>query len=234
MTNLETYLAAKPYPGRGIMIGTSADGRSSYVAYFIMGRSSNSQNRIFVPSADGIKTEAFDPAKLEDPSLIIYHPVRRLPDGRTIVTNGDQTDTIRDFLENAQTFEEALATRTFEPDAPNWTPRISGLLHPEGTYELSILKTCDGDEETEERFFFNYDKPKAGTGHFISTYVGEGNPVPSFIGEPVHVEVPWESAAAMAEALWQSLNADNKVSLYAAEMSIATGETESMIINKNQ
>lgn len=234
MIAITDYLAKKPYPGRGILIGRSQDNLFTYVAYFIMGRSNNSQNRIFVPTPDGIKTQAYDPAQLEDPSLIIYHPVRRLADGRFIVTNGDQTDTLRDFLGRNETMEAALATRTFEPDAPNWTPRISGVVNPDGTYVLSILKTCEGNENTEERFFFHYDKPQPGQGHFISTYAGDGSPVPSFEGGPLCTEVPWNDASTMAGDVWESLNDENKVSLYAASISMESGEIDFTIINKHQ
>lgn len=234
MKNLETYLSQKPYPGRGIMMGLNKRAGASFIAYFIMGRSANSQNRIFEPTDDGIRTAAFDESKLEDPSLIIYHPVRRLSDGRTIITNGDQTDTIRDFLEKGQSFEAALATRTFEPDAPNWTPRISGLLNKDGSYALSILKTYEGNPESAERFYFHYDKPIAGVGHFISTYKGNGDPVPSFEGEPLAVDVLWDSVQEMAAAIWDSLNEENKVSLYAAEVDLKTGEIAEEIMNKNK
>lgn len=234
MKSLEAYLSQKPYPGRGIMLALNKAADAALVAYFIMGRSANSQNRIFEPTADGIRTAAFDESKMEDPSLIIYHPARRLAGGRTIVTNGDQTDTIRDFLEKGKSLEEALATRTFEPDAPNWTPRISGVLNKDGSYALSILKTCEGDEESTNRFFFHYDQPIAGVGHFISTYKGDGDPIPSFEGEPIAVDAWWNSAQEMAEALWDSLNADNKVSLYAAEVDLATGEIAEKIMNKNE
>lgn len=225
MTDLFDYLSERPYPGRGILLGTRPDG-TSVCAYFIMGRSANSRNRIFEETDDGIRTRAFDTAKMEDPSLIIYHPVRRVP-GATIVTNGDQTDTIRDFLSKGGNVYNALATRRFEPDAPNWTPRISGLVFPGGEYFLSILKADGAEDPGCERFYYAYSEPQAGEGRFISTYAGFGSPLPAFSGEPVRCAVPQLGAMALAERLWQSLNADNRVSLY-----VETGG-ESVIINKN-
>ena len=213
MKNLFELLKSNPYPGRGIVMGRSADGKNSYIVYFIMGRSENSRNRIFVPTEDGIRTQAWDPAKMTDPSLIIYHPVRRFGDF-VIVTNGDQTDTIRDGLASGVGFEDSLRTREFEPDAPNFTPRISGLLYPDGSYRLSILKSAEGDPSCCQRFFFEYDKPIAGRGHFISTYAGDGNPLPSFEGEPVSVAVEG-GLEAFARRVWESLNMENKVSLFA-------------------
>ncbi len=183
MLNLEKDLQQNTYPGRGIVIGRSKDGKNAMIGYFIMGRSENSRNRIFVKEPDGIRTEAFDPAKLTDPSLIIYHPVRVVGD-TTVVTNGDQTDTVADFLKEGKTFEQALRTRTFEPDGPNWTPRISGMVEKNGDYRLSILKSADGDENSTRRYFFEYTAPRAGEGHFIHTYEHDGNPIPSFKGEP--------------------------------------------------
>ncbi|MCH5188841.1 MAG: IMP cyclohydrolase, partial [Oscillospiraceae bacterium] len=183
--NLFDDLRQNSYPGRGIVLGRSADGAKAVAAYFIMGRSSNSRNRVFVEDGAGIRTQAFDPSKLEDPSLIIYAPVRVLGN-KTIVTNGDQTDTIYDLMNSQMTFEQALRTREFEPDAPNYTPRISGIMKVDGgyNYALSILKSADGDPSSCERFTFSYYSPKAGTGHFIHTYMGDGNPLPSYSGEP--------------------------------------------------
>jgi len=225
MTDIFEYLSARPYPGRGILLGKAPDG-TSVCAYFIMGRSENSRNRVFEATEDGIRTRAFDEAKMKDPSLIIYHPVRRVPDA-FIVTNGDQTDTIRDQLSAGGCLFDALLTRTFEPDAPNYTPRISGIVYPEGKYTLSILKADGYEPPLCDRFFYDFE-PKAGAGHFISTYEGFGSPLPSFSGEPVSVSVPAMEAYALAERLWESLDADNKVSLY-----VEAGGTE-VIINKNK
>ncbi|MGI6254698.1 MAG: IMP cyclohydrolase [Acutalibacter sp.] len=204
------------------------------MAYFIMGRSENSRNRVFVEEGEGIRTQAFDPAKLSDPSLVIYAPVRVLGEA-TIVTNGDQTDTIYDFMKEGKTFEEALRTRTFEPDGPNYTPRISGIVERgEGrfTYKLSILKSTDGDPEMAQRFFFEY-APKAGLGHFIHTYKCDGSPIPSYEGEPTPVELEGDIDQFTA-ALWENLNQDNKVSLFVRTIDLATGETDTRIVNKNQ
>ena len=223
--DLNQELRGNAYPGRGIVIGQSADGKQAVVAYFIMGRSVNSRNRIFAEEPDGIRTEAADPAKMEDPSLIIYHPVRQMGRG-LIVTNGDQTDTIRDFLEKGLPFEQALRTREFEPDGPNWTPRISGLLSPDGSYKLSILKAGSAEGAPCLRFFYEYEKAVPGAGHFISTYEGFGSPLPSFSGEPVAVEVPELGAAALAERIWAALDGDNRVSLYVCV------DGEEVIINK--
>ena len=199
MLDFLTLLRENPYPGRGILVSRDL------VYYFIMGRSANSRNRIFVKTEDGIRTEAHDPAKLEDPSLIIYHPVRILPNGMTVVTNGDQTDTIRDYLLAGKSWEEALATREFEPDGPNWTPRISAILNADGSFEMSILKHKNGRCLRE---FFCYEGCDENQGYFISTYQGDGNPLPTFAGEPLEVTVP------KPEEVWASLNGDNKVSLY--------------------
>ena len=234
MEKLSLYeqLRTNAYPGRGIVIGRSADGTKAVTAYFIMGRSENSRNRIFTETEDGIRTEAFDPSKMVDPSLIIYHPVRVLGD-RTIVTNGDQTDTIRDYLAEGKSYFEALRTREYEPDGPNYTPRISGIVEADGAYELSILKSFDGDPSCSKRFFFEYDKPIAGKGHFIHTYQADGNPLPSFEGEPdtVVIEGDIDSFTAM---VWENLNADNKVSLYTRFINLETGEVQSRIVNKHQ
>ena len=231
--DLCALLRENSYPGRGIMLGRSADGRSTVIAYFIMGRSENSRNRIFEETEDGIRTKAFDESKMTDPSLIIYHPVRRMENGITIVTNGDQTDTIRDHMAEGHCYRHGLHYRTFEPDGPNWTPRISGVVQPDGKYALSILKSLDGDESCCCRYFYEYDAPKAGTGHFISTYQGDGDPLPSFAGEPVFVDVTASNAATLAKELWESLNEDNKVSLFVRYIALEGGRTETSIINKH-
>lgn len=229
--NIESDLRSNAYPGRGIMIGRSDDGKKAVVVYFIMGRSENSRNRIFSETSDGIRTEAFDASKMVDPSLIIYHPVRMV-DGNLIVTNGDQTDTIRDFIKDGHSFRCALMTRKFEPDSPNYTPRISGIVLPDGSYKLSILKSADGNPACCCRYFFEYEAPLAGQGHLIHTYMCDGNPIPSFEGEPKIVKISG-TLSEYAEKVWTALNEDNKVSLYAYEQDIATGRTESIIINKN-
>ncbi|MBD5496620.1 MAG: inosine monophosphate cyclohydrolase [Lachnospiraceae bacterium] len=235
MLSLEQELKENSYPGRGIVIGRSKDGRYAVTAYFIMGRSSNSRNRIFAEEGEGIRTEAFDPSKLEDPSLIIYAPVRVLGN-RTIVTNGDQTDTVYEGFEKGLTFEEALRSREFEPDAPNYTPRISGLLQVENgsyRYAMSILKSNDGDAASCLRYTFDYENPAAGEGRFIHTYMHDGTPLPSFSGEPKKVEIP-DDMEAFTEMLWSSLNEENKVSLFVRYIDIATGEYRTKIVNKNQ
>ncbi len=212
MTDLFAYLRERPYPGRGILLGATPAGKS-VIAYFIMGRSENSRNRIFIEERDGIRTEAHDPSKLVDPSLIIYHPVRRFGDSM-IVTNGDQTDTVRDYLSAGRDFHSALMTREFEPDAPNYTPRISGLLRGDGSYTLSILKSADGDPAVCQRFFYSYGSAMPGAAHFISTYAGFGSPIPSFSGEPVCVKTEDWSAADLIGQLWQSMDEANRISLY--------------------
>ena len=222
------------YPGRGIILGKSEDGKNAVCAYFIMGRSENSRNRVFVKDGDGIRTEAFDESKLTDPSLIIYAPVRVLGN-KTIVTNGDQTDTIYDLMNNQQTFEQALRTRTFEPDAPNYTPRISGIIKAESgkmNYALSILKSADGDPSSCERFTFSYNSPLDGVGHFIHTYRADGNPLPSFEGEPKKISISG-GIDEFCDGLWESLNEDNRVSLFVRYISLADGKTETRIVNKN-
>ena len=229
--NLETVLSQNSYPGRGIVIGRSEDGQHMAIAYFIMGRSENSRNRVFVAEGEGIRTEAFDPSKMEDPSLIIYSPVRVL-EGKTIVTNGDQTDTVYDYLAQGKSFEEALRTRTFEPDAPNFTPRISGLVEG-GAYRLSILKSDNGDEARPQRFFFEYANTQAGQGHFIHTYRCDGSPIPSFEGEPELVTIQGD-LDAFTQRVWNALNQDNKVSLFTRFIHLETGETDTRIVNKNQ
>ena len=228
-------IGATTYPGRGILLGKSKSGRFAAIAYFIMGRSQNSRNRVFTPQEDGIRTEAFDPSKLVDPSLIIYAPVRVLGDD-TIVTNGDQTDTIYDFMAQGKTFEDALRTRTFEPDPPNFTPRISGMLEfadGDFSYKMSILKSNCGREESVLRFFWEYAQPIAGEGHFIHTYKCDGNPIPSFEGEPTLVNITGD-IDTFTKDVWESLNQDNKVSLYTRFIDLATGEFEDRIVNKNQ
>ncbi|MBC5737661.1 IMP cyclohydrolase [Lawsonibacter faecis] len=232
LLNLSSLLASNPYPGRGIMLGRSADNKKAVAAYFIMGRSENSRNRIFEATEDGIRTRAFDESKMTDPSLIIYHPVR-VVDGTTIVTNGDQTDTIADSFRRGEGFVRALRTRDFEPDGPNYTPRISGMVRPGGAYRLSILKSTGGDPSCCQRFFYEYDSPIAGQGHFISTYRTDGSPLPSFEGEPIPVALDSACPACLADKLWESLNADNKVSLYVSFIDLATGAAETVIKNKH-
>lgn len=235
MLSLQQELSENSYPGRGIVIGRSENGKYAVAAYFIMGRSVNSRNRVFVEEGQGIRTEAFDPSKLEDPSLIIYAPVRVLGN-KTIVTNGDQTDTIYEGMDKQLTFEQSLRCREFEPDGPNYTPRISGIMHLEGgtyNYAMSILKSNNGDPSSCNRYTFAYENPKAGEGHFIHTYMHDGNPLPSFEGEPKLVSIP-DDMEAFTDMLWNSLNEDNKVSLFVRYIDIATGEYETKIINKNK
>ena len=235
LTNLMTYLAENPYPGRGILMGRTADNQEAVIAYFIMGRSENSRNRIFERTEDGIRTRAFDESKMTDPSLIIYHPVRLLPNGLLVVTNGDQTDTIRDHIAQGHCYRHALNTRKFEPDGPNWTPRISGVMKPDGTYNLSILKSMDGDPSCCCRYFFEYDSPIPGTGHFIHTYQSDGDPLPSFQGEPRLVELGTQfNIDSLTDTIWNSLNADNKVSLYVQFMDLESGSWEYTITNKHR
>jgi len=238
MTDHLHEIKKNPYPGRGIIIGKTPDGKKAMISYFIMGRSENSRNRIFVMEENNLRTKAFDEKKMQDPSLVIYHPVLVL-DEQTIVTNGDQSDTIYHFLTQERTFEEALNTRTFEPDAPIFTPRISGLAsveHNELTYKLSILKTLNGQEETTVRHFFNYSGTPAGVGHFIHTYdaytAEYRNALPSFTGEPKTVSI-LDDVNEYVALLWESLDADNKVSLFARTINLETRQTESVIINKN-
>lgn len=223
-------LAGNPYPGRGIVLGVTPDGVHSVAAYFIMGRSVNSRNRVFCVEPDGIRTQAHDPSKLTDPSLIIYHPVREV--GRSlIVTNGDQTDTIRDFMEQGLTVEQALRTREFEPDGPNWTPRISGVVLPDGSYKLSILKSADAQGSACARFFYEYPAIK-GLGHFIHTYVTDGNPIPTFQGEPERVTISANIDAFTSE-LWENLHPENKISLFVRYTNLATRAYEQRILNKH-
>ena len=232
--SLNEEIGRTSYPGRGIVIGKSADGKKAVVAYFIMGRSENSRNRVFVEDGEGIRTQAFDPSKLTDPSLIIYAPVRVLGN-KTIVTNGDQTDTIYEGMDKQLTFEQSLRSRKFEPDAPNFTPRISGIMHIENgnyNYALSILKSDNGDDSGCNRFTFAYENPKAGQGRFIHTYMGDGNPLPSFEGEPTLIDIKGD-IDEFTNSVWNSLNADNKVSLFTRFIDIETGKYESRIVNKN-
>lgn len=234
MVDLKKEISSTTYPGRGIIIGRSADGKKAVTGYFIMGRSENSRNRVFVAEGKDLKTQAFDPSKLVDPSLIIYAPVRTL-ENATIVTNGDQTDTIRDFMLEGKTFEDALRTRTFEPDPPNFTPRISGIMEfkdGDFSYKLSILKSNCGREKSALRFFYEYAQPVAGEGHFIHTYKCDGNPIPSFEGEPTLVNIEGD-IDTFTNNVWNSLNEDNKVSLYTRFTDLETGEFEDRIVNKN-
>ncbi len=233
--SLANELAGNSYPGRGIVIGKSADGKYAVTAYFIMGRSENSRNRVFVEDGEGIRTQAFDPSKLSDPSLIIYAPVRVLGN-KTIVTNGDQTDTIYELMDKQQTFEQALRTREFEPDAPNYTPRISGIMHIDnGTYNyaMSILKSNNGNPDACNRYTFAYQNPVAGEAHFIHTYMGDGNPLPSFEGEPKLVGLEGD-IDTFTSLVWENLNEENKVSLFVRYIDIKTGKYETRIVNKNK
>ena len=244
MISLKDDLRGNSYPGRGIIIGKTPDGKMAVTAYFIMGRSENSRNRVFVEDGEGIRTQAFDPSKLTDPSLIIYAPVRVLGN-KTIVTNGDQTDTIYEGMDRQMTFEQSLRSREFEPDSPNYTPRISGIMHVWGNsdgdaseaggynYAMSILKSSNGNPESCCRYTFAYENPAAGEGHFIHTYMHDGNPLPSFEGEPKLVET-MDDIDAFTCLLWENLNEDNKVSLFVRYITIATGEYETRIVNKNQ
>ncbi len=229
--NLSEVLKTNAYPGRGIVIGRTADNKKTAIAYFIMGRSENSRNRIFEIDGEGIKTKAYDEAKLVDPSLIIYSPVRVI-NGETIVTNGDQTDTVFDFVKEGKTFEDALRTRTFEPDEPNFTPRISGIVK-DGAYKLSILKSANGDGNSVQRFFYEYIQPQAGLGHFIHTYKCDGNPIPSFEGEPELVKIEGD-IDTFTNTIWESLNADNKVSLFVRFIDNETNQYDTRIINKHE
>lgn len=234
IVDLAEELRSNSYPGRGIVIGKTPDGTKAVAAYFIMGRSSNSRNRVFVEDGEGIRTQAFDPSKLEDPSLIIYAPVRVLGN-QTIVTNGDQTDTIYEGIKRQMTFEQSLRSREFEPDAPNFTPRISGIMHIEGGnyhYAMSILKSSNGSPEGCSRYTFAYDNPAAGEGHLIHTYLHDGDPLPSFEGEPKRVRIP-DSMEEFTRTLWDHLNEDNKVSLFVRYIDIATGAYETKLVNKH-
>ena len=235
MLKVEKELQGNAYPGRGIIIGKSADGTKAVTAYFIMGRSENSRNRVFVEEGEGIRTQAFDPSKLVDPSLIIYAPVRVLGNN-TIVTNGDQTDTVYEGLKKGLTFEQSLRSRQFEPDEPNCTPRISGLMHiadGEFHYAMSILKSNNGNPKSNNRYTYTYENPIAGEGRFIHTYMHDGNPLPSFEGEPKWISIP-DDMNAFTDMLWNSLNEENKVSLFVRYIDIQAGTYETKIINKNQ
>ena len=234
--DLNELLAGNTYPGRGIVLGLDETGENAVIIYFIMGRSVNSRNRIFEETEEGIITKAHDESLMTDPHLIIYAPVRALPGGvHTIVTNGDQTDTVYDFMKDGKTFEDALRTRTFEDDRPNWTPRISGLVSVEdgkAAFKMSILKSDNGDENSVLRYFFDYCQPKAGEGRFIHTYMGDGNPIPSFEGEPEKVTIKGD-IEQLALNTWENLNADNKVSLYVNFISLKDGSSDTIIINKH-
>lgn len=235
MLSLEKELKENAYPGRGIVLGKSQDGKSAVIVYFIMGRSENSRNRVFVEEGEGIRTQAFDPAKLTDPSLVIYAPVRVLGN-KTIVTNGDQTDTIYEGLDEQLTFEQALRSREFEPDGPNYTPRISGVVHLQKgdfKYTMSILKSNNGNPAACNRYTFDYENPVSGEGHFIHTYMHDGNPLPSFEGEPKLVFLP-NDMDSFVDMLWRSLNEENKVSLFVRYIDLATGSYRTRIVNKNQ
>ena len=235
MLSIEQELKSNSYPGRGIIIGKSPDGKKAVTAYFIMGRSENSRNRVFVEDGEGIRTQAFDPSKLTDPSLIIYAPVRVLGN-KTIVTNGDQTDTIYEGMDKQLTFEQSLRSREFEPDGPNYTPRISGVMHIENgnfNYAMSILKSNNGNPDSCNRYTFAYENPAAGEAHFIHTYMHDRSPLPSFEGEPKLVEV-LDNMEEFADLLWNSLNEENKVSLFVRYIDIETGNYETKIVNKNK
>lgn len=233
--SLSQELSSNAYPGRGIVIGRSDCGKYAVTAYFIMGRSENSRNRVFVEEGKGIRTEAFDPSKLTDPHLIIYAPVRVLGN-KLIVTNGDQTDTIYELMDKQFTFEQSLRTREFEDDAPNYTPRISGILRFEDggfNYAMSILKSANGNPDSCQRFTFSYNNPINGEGHFIHTYMGDGNPLPSFEGEPKLVGISG-NIDEFTDMLWTNLNEDNKVSLFVRYVDLETGDVQTRIVNKNK
>ena len=234
MLSLSEELKNNAYPGRGIVLGKTPDGKKAVAAYFIMGRSANSRNRVFVEDGEGIRTQAFDPSKMEDPSLIIYAPVRVLGN-KTIVTNGDQTDTIYEGMDKQMTFEQSLRSREFEPDGPNYTPRISGIMHIENghyNYAMSILKSNNGDPKSCCRFTYAYENPIDGEGRFIHTYMHDGNPLPSFEGEPKAVGISGDIDTFTKE-VWESLNEENKVSLFVRFIDIETGKYETRILNKN-
>ena len=233
--SIKEELNSLAYHGRGIMIGKSADGKKAVTAYFIMGRSENSRNRVFVEDGEGIRTQAFDESKMVDPHLIIYAPVRVLGN-KTIVTNGDQTDTIYELMDKQMTFEQALRTREFEPDGPNYTPRISGIMHIEDgnyNYAMSILKSNNGNPDACNRYTFDYESPVNGEGHFIHTYMHDGNPLPSFEGEPKLVDIP-DDMDAFGDAVWNNLNEENKVSLFIRYINIEDGTYRTKIYNKNK
>ena len=228
--NLFEAIASNPYPGRGIIIGQTPDGKRAVLAYFIMGRSAGSRSRAFAKDGDNLAIRMLDGGKIADTSLIFYTPLRTLK-GAVVVTNGDQTDTIRDYVLAGKSWEEALATREFEPDAPNYTPRISAVVYEDGSYQMSILKSADGNGESVQRYFFDYPQPVAGEGHFISTYKHNGSPIPSFEGEPLRFACP-RTIGDFATDMWSSLNMDNKVSLFARVIDLETGESGDMIFNK--
>ncbi len=231
--SLEALLSENTYPGRGIVIGKSADGTKAMTAYFIMGRSENSRNRVFLEQGEDVVIHPFDPSKVEDLSLIIYSPIRTLRN-YWIVTNGDQTDTVYDSLRVGKSFEDALDKRCFEPDAPNFTPRISGLLDFSGgdfSYKMNILKSADAAGSACARYTFSYPS-LAGVGHFLHTYACDGNPIPTFQGEPERVSIP-DDISAFAETIWNSLNENNKISLYVRWTDLSTGQTENRMFNKN-
>ena len=233
--SLENELNSLAYHGRGIIIGKSVDGKKAITAYFIMGRSVNSRNRVFVAEGDAMRTKAFDESKMTDPHLIIYYPVRVLGN-KTIVTNGDQTDTIYELMDKQMTFEQALRTREFEDDAPNYTPRISGIIHHENgemNYAMSILKSADGDGSSCQRYTYAYSNPLAGKAKFIHTYKCDGDPLPSFEGEPKTLELPDVDIDTMTDIIWKNLNEDNKVSLFVRYIDLETSEIETRIVNKN-
>lgn len=235
MLSLKEELGSNSYPGRGIVIGRTPDGKKAVTAYFIMGRSENSRNRVFVEDGEGIRTQAFDPSKLVDPSLIIYAPVRVLGN-KTIVTNGDQTDTIYERMDQQMTFEQSLRSREFEPDGPNYTPRISGIMHLEDgqfNYAMSILKSNNGNPDSCNRFTFAYKNPASGEGRFIHTYMHDGNPLPSFEGEPKLVGIEGD-IDEFTRLIWENLNEANKVSLFVRYIDIEDGTYETRIVNKNK
>ena len=236
ISNIAEELNSLAYHGRGIIIGKSADSKKAVTAYFIMGRSENSRNRVFVAEGEAMRTKAFDESKMTDPHLIIYYPVRVLGN-KTIVTNGDQTDTIYKLMDKQMTFEQALRTREFEDDKPNFTPRISGIIRREDdgdmNFAVSILKSAEGDDSSCERFTYAYSNPIAGKAKFIHTYNGDGNPLPSFEGEPKTLILPDVEIDELTDLIWTNLNADNKVSLFVRYIDLATGETETRIVNKN-
>ena len=235
VSSIKEELNSLAYHGRGIVIGKSADGKKAVTAYFIMGRSVNSRNRVFVAEGEAMRTKAFDESKMTDPHLIIYYPVRVLGN-KTIVTNGDQTDTIYELMDRQMSFEQALRTREFEDDKPNFTPRISGIIRRENggmNFAMSILKSAEGDDSSCERFTYAYSNPKAGMAKFIHTYNCDGNPLPSFEGEPKTLILPDMDIDTLTAHIWENLNEDNKVSLFVRYIDIASGETETRIVNKN-
>lgn len=231
--SMKEAIAGNPYVGRGIVIGKSEDGEKAMFAYFIMGRSENSRNRIFKENGDEVIIYPYDESKVEDPSLIIYSPVKKVAN-KVIVTNGDQTDTIEEALKNGKCFRHALKSRAFEPDAPNFTPRISGILNLDGeyTYSLSILKSADAQGSACNRYTFDYE-PLNGLGHFIHTYVTDGNPLPTFLGEPERVKIP-NDVRTFADEIWNNLDKNNKISLYCRAIDLKSGAVESVLINGHE